>query len=174
MYYIDFSSIYDDYAHDMNRLMHNIHKLIKHYDTSIAVALPTKKHFLYNLNTIRLFSNDKSTLQDIQTQLTSDSIISIIHEVNNTAIVEYVEYKQYKIPTIKTDRKDGAPCRQRRMRYANENLPFFNMQSSSGAKWRMYVETIMHDTNSIGIVTKTNGYGLSTTNNQIILPLIYL
>lgn len=112
-----------------------LHGVMRQMPGKFAVAFPEGKGFF---RVIRVFASNREDIESMANALSASaaardySILGFPRFVPQPYTGPWVSYRRYRIPTRKSDRKPGAPCRLRRLNYAEQqDLPYLIVRSTS-------------------------------------------
>ncbi len=158
----------------MNQALSVVHGGIKSSVDKIAIAFPDIKGKKLGRN-VRLFAQSFSALDAIKESIRSHFFIrdytsySTVHEVDDNFDGPWCSYQRFRIPTNKSLR-EGSELKNKRIRLA-KGLPFIVYKSlSNGNTFKMRVKTVRHNSYNGNFIP--NGYGLSGSDNPVLLPCI--
>lgn len=150
-----------------------LHGVMRRMPGKFAVAFPEGKGFF---GVIRVFASSREDIESMAEALTAYpsvrdySILGFPRFVPQPYTGPWVSYHRYRIPTRKSDRKPGAPCRLRRLKHAEEqDLPYLMVRSAStGQAFGLRFE-VSKASPSVGDV-QPDSYGLARRTHAFSVP----
>lgn len=159
----------------MDMLMNTLHLAFARSDRQYAVAWPYaqrgKRRSLGSI--VRVFSSSRDALDDLVTCVSSASVVDQycaimpIRSVPADFEGDWLEYRRIRVPGR---RSAFADARLKRLEEA-EKLPHFRVFSrSTGQRFPLFVDVIMHD--AAADECRPDGYGLSVATRAFRLPAL--
>ena len=152
-----------------------VHRHMRAHPGRFALALPDGRGFMAVL---RVFADTREELDGLAEALQDSPM------VRDYAVVGYpkrvpedfdgpwLQYRRYRIPTRRADRKEGAPCRQRRIAFAEaQGLPYLLVHSASTEQsFGLRVCVLEGAPNTLPCAP--DGYGLARSSAPFSLPML--
>ncbi|MFM2056633.1 MAG: hypothetical protein RLY71_1018 [Pseudomonadota bacterium] len=152
-----------------------VHRHMRAHPGRFALALPEGRGFMAVL---RVFADTRDEL---------DALAEALHAVptvRDYAVIGYpqrvpedfdgawLQYRRYRIPTRRADREDGAPCRARRIEFAeSQRLPYLLVHSAStGQSFGLRVCVLAGTPNAQPCAP--DSYGLARSSAPFSLPVL--
>jgi hypothetical protein len=161
-----------DFVQDRNALIKHVHDFNKQdslYE-KIMISLPYEHNLL-----LIVWCADDYTLANFIEGVKIDNVYDTgIGQVDlNTYTSKFTSYTRFKILSRSASGKtnNGNARRLTRMRFADENLPFVHIVSSTKNSTRYYYQVEEHDVNDC-VSYNPNIYGFGTATNKILLPYV--
>lgn len=152
-----------------------MHRHMRAHPGRFALALPEGRGFMAVL---RLFADTRDDLDGLadtlqQSRLVRDyAMIGYPQRVPEDFSGDWLQYRRYRIPTRRADRNPGAPCRTRRMAFAEDNaLPYLLVHSAStGQSYGLRISILPGSPNTGPC--SPDSYGLARRDAAFSLPVL--
>jgi hypothetical protein len=154
-----------------------LHRCMRQHPGRFAAAFPEGLGFLA---VIRVFASSRDDLDGLAEQLLQSqpvrdyAVLGYPRQVPEDFAGEWLQYRRYRIPTRTSDRKEGAPCRARRLQEADRRrLPYLLVHSSStGQNFGLRFEVLPGARNTEPC--SPDSYGLARASAPFSIPALPL